>query len=86
MSASTPFFVNGIGPLREYVASVPGDPDGAYQTELQRNAEAVLDISYGLDIQPLLNGDYFIVNKASKMALGGLQLNLHGNPPLIPSN
>lgn len=71
VSAKTPFFVNGVGPLREYVANVPGDPNGAYQTEQQRNAEAVLDISQGLDAQPLLSGDYFIVNAASKMVISG---------------
>lgn len=76
VSADVPFFVNGAGPFREYVANVPGDPIGAYQTELQRNAEAVFSISTGMDIQPRISGDYFIVNSAYGMAIstadGGL--------------
>lgn len=69
VSANGAFFVNGMGPLREYVATVPGDPNGAYQTEQQRNAEAVLDMSIGTDIQPYLHGDYTIINCGSKMAI-----------------
>lgn len=71
VSASRPFFVNGAGPLREYVVKVPGDPDGAYQTQLQRNAEAVFDLAVGLDIEPQLDGDFIIVNIADGMAISG---------------
>lgn len=70
VSADGPFFINGHGPLREYVVNVPGDPAGAYQSELQRNAEAVLDITRGSDIQPLVAGDYVIVNCGSRMSVG----------------
>lgn len=65
------FYVDGYGPVREYRASLPGDPNGGYQTELQRNAETVLSISRGEDIAPFISGDYAIVNGASKMAVSG---------------
>lgn len=64
-------FIDGHGPLREYMVSLPGDPKGAYQTEYQRNAENVVDIETGEDVRPLIKGDYVIVNKNSKMVLGG---------------
>lgn len=86
VSANVPFFVNGIGPLREYVATVPGDPDGAYQTEKQRNAEAVLDITQGTDIQPLLQGDYFIVNCGSKMAISGKDGSVNDGNDIVQDN
>ncbi len=70
VSADRPFYVNGAGPLREYVVNVPGDPDGAYQSALQRNAEAVFDIETGTDIQPEVCGDCYIVNCSDGMALG----------------
>lgn len=64
-------YVNGHGPAREYVVSLPGDPNGGYQTELQRNAETMLPITWGTDIQPELGGDYMIVNQGCKLLLGG---------------
>lgn len=62
-------FIDGNGPLREYVVALPGDPKGAYQTEYQRNAENVVAIEMGEDIRPVINGNYVIVNKNSKMVL-----------------
>lgn len=65
------FYVDGKGPFREYVASLPADPNGDYMTPLQRNAETVLNITSGEDIAPEIAGDYIIVNKGSHLALGG---------------
>lgn len=64
-------YIDGFGPVREYVAAIPGDPDGAYQTALQRNAETVLSITRGVDIQPFVSGDYLIVNAASHLTVSG---------------
>lgn len=64
-------YIDGAGPYREYVAHIPGDPNGAYQTQLQRNAETVLSITRGEDIQPLIAGDYVIVNGASHKVISG---------------
>lgn len=71
VSRSGNMFVNGVGPLREYVASLPGDPNGGYMTELQRNAETVLNITRGEDIQQAVGGDYVLVNAASHLVLSG---------------
>ncbi|MDE7438850.1 MAG: RICIN domain-containing protein [Muribaculaceae bacterium] len=71
VSVNGDVFVDGHGPLREYTVSLPADPNGAYQTEYQRNAENVVAIEMGEDIRPLIDGDYILVNKNSKMALGG---------------
>lgn len=71
IGASGDFYVDGKGPFREYIASLPADPNGEYQTTLQRNAETVLNITTGADIAPAIAGEYMIVNKASSLALGG---------------
>lgn len=71
VSRSGDVFVNGIGPLREYNVSLPGDPDGAYQTELQRNAETVIFIGNSEDVQPVVSGNFALVNAASHKVLGG---------------
>lgn len=70
VSLGADMFVDGHGPLREYVLSLPGDPNGAYQTELQRSAETVLNITRGSDIQPAVDGSYTIVNQASRLVIG----------------
>ena len=44
VSINGPVFVDGAGPMREYLLHLPGDPNGAYQTELQRNAETMITI------------------------------------------
>lgn len=69
VAADRAVFINGVGPLREYVVNLPGDPDGEYQSERQRNAEAVLDISAGEDVPPYVGGDCIIANVAYKMAV-----------------
>ena len=72
VSLSGDVFVDGKGPLREYTLSIPGDDTpGAYQTEKHRNAETVLNITYGDDVQPAVDGQYARVNAASHLVLGG---------------
>lgn len=86
VSADVPFFINGAGPFREYVVNVPGDPNGAYQTELQRNAEAVFSISTGMDIQPRISGDYYIVNGAYGMAISSANGSLADGTDIVADN
>ncbi len=53
-------YFNGQGPMRHFVAEIPGGT--GYQVG-QTNAETVLDIQSGEDIQPCINGAYRIVNR-----------------------
>lgn len=71
VSRSGDVFIDGNGPVREFVVNLPGDPNGTYQSELQRNAESVINIYNGEDVQPQIDGDYTIVNAMSRMVIGG---------------
>lgn len=62
-------YFNGQGPTREYVMTLPGGTK--YQTG-QTNAEQVVNITWGEDIQPVVNGKYIIVNRYSKELLSAL--------------
>lgn len=55
-------FFDGVGPQREYLMTLPGGT--AYQTG-QTNAERVVNITWGADIQPVINGRYMLVNRNS---------------------
>ena len=67
--SATDVYFNGYGPTREFYQEMPADPNGAYQTELQRNAECVIDITWGEDVQPMVNGTYKIMNRFNKQVL-----------------
>jgi len=55
-------FFDGVGPQREYIMTLPGGT--GYQTG-QTNAERVVNITWGSDIQPAINGRYVLVNRNS---------------------
>lgn len=55
-------FYNGNGPQREYTMVLPGGT--GYQVG-QTNAERVVNITWGDDIQPVINGRYVLVNRNS---------------------
>jgi hypothetical protein len=55
-------YYDGYGPQREYTMVMPGGT--AYQTG-QTNAERVVNITWGDDIQPAINGRYILVNRNS---------------------
>ena len=55
-------FFDGVGPQREYIMTLPGGT--GYQTG-QTNAEKVVNITWGDDIQPVINGKYILVNRNS---------------------
>jgi hypothetical protein len=55
-------YYDGYGPQREYTLVMPGGT--AYQTG-QTNAERVVNITWGDDIQPAINGRYVLVNRNS---------------------
>ncbi len=59
-------FYNGYGPQREYSMVIPGGT--SYQTD-QPNAERVVNIQWGDDIQPVIDGRYILVNRNSSKVI-----------------
>jgi hypothetical protein len=57
-------FYDGYGPQREYTVVMPGGAVGSYQNG-QTNGERVVNITWGEDIQPVINGKYILVNRNS---------------------
>ena len=55
-------YYDGHGPQREYLVEIPGGT--GYQMG-QTNAERVVNITWGDDIQPVINGKYILVNRNS---------------------
>jgi len=55
-------YYDGYGPQREYTLVLPGGT--GYQVG-QSNAEKVVNITWGDDIQPAINGRYVLVNRNS---------------------
>ena len=67
VSTDRDVYYDGYGPTREFVVRTPGGT--GYQSG-QTNAERVVMITYGEDVQPApINGEYLIMNKATKMVL-----------------
>jgi hypothetical protein len=60
-------FYNGDGPRRDYTVTIPGG--SGYMTADQRNAELVVNVAWGSDIQSAINGRYLIVNRNSGKVL-----------------
>ncbi len=66
-------FFDGYGPSRVFDIAIPGG--NGYQVN-QPNAEKLLNITWGEDIQPVIDGRYAVVNRASGKVLevaGGSQ-------------
>ncbi len=58
-------YYDGHGPQREYVIELPtGDPN-TYGTPKHTNGEKVINITWGEDIQPVIDGKYILVNRNS---------------------
>lgn len=55
-------FYDGQGPQREFMLTMPG---GTGYQQGQSNAERVINITWGNDIQPVINGQYTLVNRNS---------------------
>jgi hypothetical protein len=60
-------FYDGYGPQRDYTVVIPGGT--GYWTADQRSAEKVVNITWGSDIQPAINGRYILVNRNSGKVL-----------------
>ena len=60
-------FYDGNGPQRDYTVTIPGGT--GYATADQRNAEKLVNITWGSDVPPAINGRYIIVNRNSHLVL-----------------
>ena len=56
-------FFDGHGPQREYVINLPG---GTGYQQGQTGAECVVNITWGDDVRPVIDGTYMLVNKYKK--------------------
>ena len=59
-------YYDGHGPQRDYTMVLPGGT--GYQVG-QTNAERVVNITWGDDIQPVINGRYVLVNRKSGLVM-----------------
>lgn len=66
VSKEKDMFFDGIGPQREYIMELPG---GTGYQKGQTNAETMVRITNGDDIQPVIDGKYILVNRKSKKVM-----------------
>jgi hypothetical protein len=66
LSTDRDVFFDGYGPQREYTMVLPG---GTGYNQGQTNAERVVNITWGDDIQPVIDGRYVLVNRNSGKVL-----------------
>lgn len=59
-------YYDGHGPQRDFTVVMPG---GTGYQQGQTNAERVVNITWGDDIQPVINGRYILVNRNSSMVM-----------------
>ena len=68
VSTDRDVYYDGQGPQREFLVQTPG---GTGYQQGQTNAERVVNITFGEDVQPFaINGTYIFMNKATQMVLG----------------
>jgi hypothetical protein len=60
-------FYDGNGPQRDYSVTIPGGT--GYMTADQRNAERLVNITWGSDVPPAISGRYIVVNRKSHLVL-----------------
>ncbi|WP_258104248.1 LamG-like jellyroll fold domain-containing protein [Marinoscillum sp. MHG1-6] len=76
ISKDRPVYYDGHGPQYEYVLEMPG---GIEYGKGQTNAERVINITWGDDIQPEINGKYKLVNRKSGLVLGATGADVGSN-------
>ncbi len=59
-------YYDGHGPQREYTLEMPG---GTGYQQGQTNAERVVNVTWGDDIQPVIDGRYILVNRNSGLVM-----------------
>ena len=76
-------YYDGVGPTREITQVIHG---GTGYQKGQKNAERVVDVTWGDDVQPsAINGTYKIMNKATNMLVAE-HGELNGNPNISQAN
>ena len=76
-------YYDGVGPTREIQQTIHG---GTGYQKGQKNAERVIDVTWGADVQPsAINGTYKIMNKASLMLVAE-HGELGGQPNISQTN
>lgn len=60
-------FYDGNGPQRDFAVTTTGG--SGYQTANHHNAERVVNISWGADVQPAINGRYLLVARHSSKVM-----------------
>lgn len=70
VSTKRAVYFDGVGPQYTYVMQIPGGT--GYATDDQRNAERMVQISYGPDVpvEPIVAGDYVLMCQGSGYCLG----------------
>lgn len=68
VSENMDVFFDGHGPQREFTITYPGGAVGSYQNG-QTNAERVINITWGEDVQPVIDGRYVLVNRNSGLVM-----------------
>ena len=72
VSTDRDVYYDGYGPTRAYYQHMPADPNGSYQTTAQKNAECVINIQSGEDVQPFPTvGEFQIMNVANGKVIQG---------------
>lgn len=66
LSKDRPVFYDGHGPQHHFDVKTTGDSaNNAYQTSNHHNAERIVNVTWGEDVQPAIEGRYYLVNRAS---------------------
>ncbi len=79
ISKNRPVYFDGEGPQRTYTVTTTGGP--TYWSADHRNAEKVVNITWGEDVQPAISGRYHLVARHSGkvMEVAGASLDNGGN-------
>ncbi len=67
VSTARDVYFDGHGPTREFIMSMPGGY--GYQNG-QTNAEGMVNVTWGEDVAPAINGTYAIMNQATLKVIG----------------
>ncbi|MBP5380686.1 MAG: hypothetical protein J6Y39_03030 [Bacteroidaceae bacterium] len=72
VSTDRDVYYDGYGPTRAFYMHLPADPNGSYQSTKQKNAERVINIQSGADVQPFpTEGSFQIMNASTGKVIQG---------------